>query len=84
MQISPKYPDFKQKSTSKGLWLDTAPDRLRQKIDGLVPSGSNGMKKNEKGKSGAFSILICSLRYDSFSGKILTLVFLCFYIFYTN
>ena len=63
MQVSPKYPDFKQKGSNKGLWLDAAPNWVLLKLDGLVFCGSNSTTKNDKGKSGIFKILVCSLRF---------------------
>ncbi|ONK69617.1 uncharacterized protein A4U43_C05F24850 [Asparagus officinalis] len=46
--VNGKYPDFKQKDTKKGLWLDTAPDWVLLKLNGLVFGSSNSTTKSEK------------------------------------
>lgn len=43
-----QYPDFKHKDTRKGLWLDSAPDWVLPKLDGLVFNGSHDMENQGK------------------------------------
>ncbi|KAG1371148.1 protein OSB2, chloroplastic [Cocos nucifera] len=45
---SSKYPDFKHKDAQTGLWLNSAPDWVLRKLDGLVFNGGNTMENQEK------------------------------------
>lgn len=47
-KVNPNSPDFKHKTTRKGLWLDSAPDWVLPKLDGLEFIGSNDITKQGK------------------------------------
>jgi len=48
MQISAKYPDFKNKVSKEALWLDSAPTAVLQKLDDLVFSSGYAASKEDK------------------------------------
>lgn len=47
MQKIPKFPDFKHKDNENPLWLNTAPQWVVKKLDGLVFYGSCSTSNQE-------------------------------------